>query len=234
MSRFVEELHEARKVQKLLLIASLPRNDAALAQAALDGGADVAKIHINIHHHASNTHFGTLAEERKNLEAILKVWQGKPVGIVPFAAPENDPETYRELAVMGFDFYSLYFRHAVVGCFPPPGQMGRMLALAVDDPIDLADGLDHLPMDVCELSIMHGDTYGQPFTYHDLLRYAAVRARTHLPLVVPSQHVIPLAAVSELIQIGIEGLMIGTLSAGTTAESWLKSMKEFRQAIDRD
>lgn len=232
MSRFGDVLLAARQNKKLTLIASLPRNDPELARAALNGGADVVKVHINIHHHASNTHFGSLAEERKNLETILKLWQSKPVGIVPFAVPENDSATYAELAKMGFDFYSLYFRNAVVGCFPQANQMGRMLALAVDDPIDLAEGLDRLPMDVCELSIMHGDTYGQPLTYHDLLRYAAVRSHTHLPLVVPSQHVILPTAVPELIGLGIEGLMIGTVCAGTTPADWIQSMQAFRKAID--
>ena len=52
MSSFVNELVKARKAKKLVLIASLPRNDASLAKVALDAGADAVKIHINVHHHA--------------------------------------------------------------------------------------------------------------------------------------------------------------------------------------
>lgn len=233
MSRFVNELMKARKEKKLVLIASLPRNDAELARAVLDAGADAVKIHMNVHHHASNTTFGSLDEERENLTAILKVSEGKLTGIMPFAAPVNAPDTLKELSDMGFDFYSQYLSHAVSGCFPSSEKPARMLALAVDDPIELASGLDRMPMEVCELSIMDGNTYGQPFTYHDLLRYSAVRVRTGKPLVAPSQHLITPESVPDLIEIGMDGLMIGAVVAGLTAESWGKSVRAFRKMIDK-
>ncbi len=233
MSRFVNALKKAHQEKKLVLIASLPRNDAELARAVQDAGADAVKIHMNVHHHASNTTFGSLDEEREKLTAILKVSEGKLTGIMPFAAPVNAPDTLKELSDMGFDFYSQYLAHAVSGCFPSPEKTARMLALAVDDPIELAAGLDRLPIEVCELSIMDGNTYGQPFTYHDLLRYAAVRGKTTKPLVVPSQHLITPESVSDLIEIGIEGLMIGAVVAGSTVESWVESVKSFRKAIDK-
>ncbi len=233
MTRFVNELMKARKEKKLVLIASLPRNDAELARAVLDAGADAVKIHMNVHHHASNTTFGSLDEERENLTAILKVSEGKLTGIMPFAAPVNAPDTLKELSDMGFDFYSQYLSHAVSGCFPSSEKPARMLALAVDDPIELASGLDRMPMEVCELSIMDGNTYGQPFTYHDLLRYSAVRVRTGKPLVVPSQHLITPESVPDLIEIGMNGLMIGAVVAGSTAESWGKSVRAFRKMIDK-
>lgn len=233
MSRFVNELMKARQEKKLVLIASLPRNDAELARAVRDAGADAVKIHMNVHHHASNTTFGSLDEERENLTAILKVWEGKLKGIMPFAAPVNDPDTLKELSDMGFDFYSQYLSHAVCGCFPSPEKTAQMLALAADDPVELAGGLDCLPIEVCELSIMDGNTYGQPFTYHDLLRYSAMRAKTNKPLVVPSQHMITPESVPDLIEIGVEGLMIGAVVAGSTVESWVKSVKAFWKAIDK-
>jgi hypothetical protein len=234
MSKFVTMLKEvAQQKRPMALIASLPRNDPELAQAILDAGADVVKIHINLHHHASDTHFGTLDEERAGLEGILKVWKGRPVGIVPFASPESDAATYQRLAEMGFDFFSLYLGNAVVGCLPPPEVAARMLALSVADSIELAAGMDTLPVQVCELSIMDGATYGQPFTYHDLLRYNALRQKIQMPLVVPTQHLVMPAAVPELARARIEGLMIGAVVAGKTVESWKESVRSFRQAIDR-
>jgi hypothetical protein len=50
-----------------------------------------------------------------NLNWPARLWQGKPAGIVLFVAPENDPQTYPALADMGYDFCSLYGRHAVIG-----------------------------------------------------------------------------------------------------------------------
>lgn len=233
MLRFVDELVKARKAKSLVLIASLPRNDVRLAKIALGAGADAVKIHINVHHHASNTHFGNLAEERGNLEAILKIWKGKLTGIMPYAAPVNDPETFITLADMGFDFYSQYLSHAIPGCISSLERVARMWALAVGDPFELASGLDNMPMQVCELSILDGDTYGQPFTYHDIALYAAIRTKTNLPLVVPSQHLITPESVPDLIHIGVEGLMIGAVVAGETEDSWLRCMRAFRKAIDR-
>lgn len=233
MSMFVDLLKKAKKDGKLVLIASLPKNDPELAKVVLDAGADVVKIHINVHHHASDTHFGTLSEERKALEKILNIWTGKPVGIMPFAQATDDAGTYEELAKMGFDFYSQYLGHAISGCLPAPDRVARMLALSVDDSVELATGLDAIPIQVCELSIMDGSTYGFPFTFHDLLRYSAVRTRTNLPLVVPSQHLIKPESVKELIGIGIEGLMIGAVVAGRTNDSWKQATDEFRKAIDQ-
>jgi hypothetical protein len=234
MSKFVNMLRAAGAKQRpLVLIASLPRNDPELARAAFDAGADLAKIHINVHHHASNTHFGTLDEEKTGLEGILKAAGDRPVGIVPFGSAQDDPVTCTRLADMGFDFFSLYLGHALVGCLPPPEQAARMLALSVADPIELAAGMDALPVQVCELSIMHGDTYGQPCTYHDLLRYSAMRRLIRMPLVVPTQHVVKPEAVADIAATGVEGLMIGAVVAGKTVESWSETVKAFRKAIDR-
>ncbi|MCA9781917.1 MAG: hypothetical protein KC800_34620, partial [Candidatus Eremiobacteraeota bacterium] len=54
--------------QGFTLMVSLPRNDLQLARAAVDAGAQCIKVHINCHHFASDTHFGSLAEERAVLE----------------------------------------------------------------------------------------------------------------------------------------------------------------------
>ncbi len=233
MSHFLTMLKGAADQKRpMVLIASLPRNDPELARAALDNGADVVKIHINLHHHASNTHFGTLDEEKTGLESILKVCKDYPVGIVPFGSPKDDRVTCDRLAEMGFDFFSLYLNNAVVGCLPPPEKVGRMLALSVSDSIGLAAGLDALPIQICELSIMDGATYGQAFTYHDLVRYNTLRQLIKMPLVVPTQHVIKPEAVRELATTRVEGLMIGTVVAGNTIESWKLSTAAFRKAID--
>ena len=86
MSTFVTLLKAvAAQKRSMLLIASLPRNDPELARAAFDAGVDVAKIHINVHHHASNTHFGTLDEE--SLESALGTLaelraEGKLIGVI--------------------------------------------------------------------------------------------------------------------------------------------------------
>jgi len=219
-----------RKERPIVLIASLPRNDPALAKAALEGGADVVKLHINLHHRASGTKIGSLEEELLALQEILKLWQGKPVGIVPGTRDTVNPEEMARLAALGFDFLSLYFSDAPVGLLPPSSQIERMLAFSSADFPEMAESLAKLDVQVCELSIMAADTYGQPLTAHDLVRYAAFRRHTNLPLVVPSQHRILPASLPELARIGIEGVMPGSIVCGDTPESWKNAFQKFSLA----
>jgi hypothetical protein len=229
MSKFSDLLLSARRKERPpVLIASLPRNDPELACAALAGGADVLKVHINLQHRASQTRIGSLAEERTALKEILSMAGGCPVGIVPGTLATIQPDELEQLAGMGFAFLSLYLHDAPAGLLPPTAQLERMLALSYADPLELAGSLDALEMQVCELSIMAPDTYGQPLTALDLARYAAVRQRTALPLVVPSQHAIPPRAVPELAALGIEGIMLGTIVCGLTPASWQSAFQQFR------
>ncbi len=229
MPAFSELLLAARRKERPpVLIASLPRNDPALVQAALDGGADVIKVHIHLQHRASQTVIGSLAEERPALEEILRLCAGRPTGIVPGASARLDPDEVSGLVEMGFSFFSMYLQHAPPGLLPPSSQVERMLALSHNDPLETAGSLDDLDMQVCEMSIMAPESYGQPLTYADLAAYAAIRKRTRLPLVAPSQHAIPAGALPELAAIGIEGVMLGTIVCGTTPQGWYDAFQRFR------
>ena len=57
--------------EKLTLIVSLPKNDVEVARAAIKGGADVIKIHINVEHRASKTKFGSFDEEIEEINKII-------------------------------------------------------------------------------------------------------------------------------------------------------------------
>ena len=81
-TRFLDLLRAAQEGSRSgVLIASLPRNDPELARAALAGGADVLKVHLNVTHNASGVRFGSLAEKAANLEAIRGIQLGRTEGI---------------------------------------------------------------------------------------------------------------------------------------------------------
>ena len=52
------------------LIASLPGNRLDLAKAAVECGADVVKVHMNVQHRASGLHFGTFEVDKETLQEI--------------------------------------------------------------------------------------------------------------------------------------------------------------------
>lgn len=220
-------------LRPMALIASLPRNDPELARAALEHGADAVKVHVGLHHHASDTHFGTLDQERPAIEQVFGIWKGRPCGLVPGSGPDIDRKTLDALPGLGARFLSLYLRHAVPGTLPTSNLVERMLALSWEDDLGISQDLQRLDIQALELSIMHPDTYGEPFTYHDLARCAAVRRQVDLPLVVPTQHRITLQSVRSLARAGIQAIMIGSVVAGSTPQSWAEATRRFRQAVDR-
>jgi hypothetical protein len=219
-------------LRPMVLIASLPHNDPALAQAALDNGADAVKVHIDLHHHASGTHFGTLDEERPAIEQIYAMWAGHPCGIVPGATPSIQQSVLDALPDLGVTFLSLYLRHARVGSLPPVEKVDRMLALNYEDGPEIAEALENLNMQIVECSIMHPDSYDQPLTFHDLARYAAIHQRCRLPLVAPTQHRITPDSAEDLSRAGVFAVMIGKIAAGETAHSWAEATRSFRRSMD--
>jgi hypothetical protein len=225
MNRFVDRLRGGPT-----LIVSLPRNAVDLAQAARDGGADCLKVHINVHHDASGTHFGSLSDERKNLEAIRGLFDG-PAGIVIGAETVAKPDDIEEIARMGFDFIDAYARYFPAGFLAHPA-LAKMIALDDSDSLDLISGLEASGMDVLEAAIVPHAGYGQPLTATDLARYRLVRAAAHVPIVVPTQRRILPAEAPLLREIGIEGLMIGAIVTGQDPSGLRQATAEFRAALD--
>lgn len=63
----------------LSLFISLPANDVRLAKAALEEGADALKVHFNVGHRASGTHFGPLEGYEDIFSEIRSTFDG-PLG----------------------------------------------------------------------------------------------------------------------------------------------------------
>ncbi len=151
-----------------MLVVSLPRNEVQFAEAAQAGGADAVKVHINVHHHASGTVFGSLQEERQALEAIVQV--GLPVGIVPGAeAAMASCEDMQELDQMGIDFFDAYVHQMPAAMLQMDTQISRMMALSYHQRqtnFSLGPCADWC--DLIEASIIEPDGYRQPMTVADL------------------------------------------------------------------
>jgi len=204
-------------------LVSLPRNDVTLAQAALRGGAQGLKIHLNVDHHASGTHFGSWEEEKTEIGRILDVAksgaQPIPVGIVPggggiFATPDE----FRDMAVCGVDFFDAYPVDA------PAWTLGQtdldvMLAAYEGGTTGEIAALEELGMTMCEASIVAQSDYGQLLNARDVARYRELAHILSAPIIVPSQKAIVPADLPALRASGVRGLLIGAIVVGREADS---------------
>ncbi len=225
MSRTIELLSNGPT-----LIMSLPANDPALARAARDGGADVLKIHIRVHHDASGTHFGTLAEEREQIQQIIDLFPG-PVGIVAGADNPATPEEMAELQRMGIDFFDLYLSQMPAWMWRLTG-MGKAVALESTYTTAQALSLESLGADLIEAAIIPHEGYGKPLTVGDLTAYRSLRDTIDLPIIVPTQRAIRAEEATLLTRdCGIEALMIGAIVTGKTPETIEDAVRRFKAAL---
>lgn len=224
----------------LMLMVSLPTNCADLARAALGGGADGLKVHINVHHHASGTHFGSLDEEAANLEAIVAAAQGHPVGIVPGAEQMASPEDMRRLADMGIDFFDAYAHHMPAWMVRAPDlDMAAMVALGHDhewaDVEAIGVELAAEPtkwVDAVEASVIAPEGYGEALNALDLARYRRLCGTVGVPVMIPTQRHIRPAEVALIAQCGAAALLIGAIVTGREPDTIEAATRDFRAAID--
>jgi hypothetical protein len=226
----VKSLCELLNQSKLTLLYSLPRNDPKLAEAALAGGADVIKVHINVAHRASGTKFGTLEEERAALEEILRLAGDRPVGIVPKGEGIVTAEDLLPLKAMGFSFSSAYAHHYA----PEVLSFEGMEIMAAPDYTYAVEELAYWNawgVDILEASVIEPRGYGEPLSLRDVSRYARL-AELGMPVVVPTQRKISPENVPALVQAGVKGLMLGAVVTGKEQEQVRGIIAEFREAVD--
>ncbi len=217
---------------KPALIMSLPGNDPELARAAVEAGADVVKVHMNVQHRASGLHFGTFEEEKETLAKIKAIAGELPIGIVAGNCVEDVERDCLSANALGYDFVSLYASATPLSALRYE-NMKKMIALAPGYALEDVRLLNKIGADVLEASVMKPETYGQRLTAKELIEYAAITENSLLPVVIPTQRAIRPEEVRALWEIGVSGIMIGAVVTGKTAETVKRSVSEFRNAIDR-
>lgn len=213
------------------LIVSLPGNRVELARAAVECGADVIKVHMNVQHRASGLHFGTFEEEKNTLEQIAAVSKG-PCGIVAGNSVEDVERDYQKAFGLGYSFISLYASAMPLSVLATPGLI-KMVALACDYTLEDVRGLPRIGADVLEASIMRPETYGQRLTAAELLQYSALCKESELPVVIPTQRAIRPTEVGQLAGCGVAGIMVGAVVTGAKEESLRRSVSAFRNELDK-
>ncbi|RYX81393.1 hypothetical protein EON83_24365 [bacterium] len=225
-------LHSQLTRNEWTLLASLPKNDVGLARAALRGGAQGLKVHINVEHFASGTRFGSLDEEHEKIAQIVDEARevGANVGIVPGANGKfATPEEFAVLKEIGVDYFDAY-------PFDCPAWAMRQLDLDVmvaayhGMPEGEVPFYEKLGMKLCEASIMAHDSYGTPLNARDLAMYNALCSSTRVPVIIPSQKKLEPYDVSALRSTGARGVLLGAIVLGRDAHSIEAALRAFRAA----
>lgn len=217
--------------ERFALIVSLPHNTEELAAAAVEAGADALKVHLNVHHHASGTLFGTWEEERDVITRIVRT-AGVPVGIVPGAQTIASDEDMADIAKIGVDFWDTFVHHAPTRLLDRT-DLGCMMAVNYQFPLERAHLVSRIGARVIEASIIPPEEYGSTLTARDLVSYAVLcEAAAPTPVVIPSQRKFTPGDLGHLRKAGARGIVIGAVVTGHDVDSLGHATREFRRAID--
>jgi hypothetical protein len=219
-------LYRAITTGEFPIIVSLPRHDLDLAKAALAGGASAIKVHLNAHHRASGTIFGSYTEERPFLEALAKL--GAPMLVM--AGQEIVPtlDEMDALADLGFEGFNVYIDHLRPHLLESRLRPMPALSAASTD-ADIAC-LAAIPGAMIEASIMNFDDYGKPLTEADLARYAQIAKLSTVPVIAPSQKKFTPSDIPAMRAAGIAAPLLGVIVTGTTPGEMTASISAFQTA----
>ena len=219
------------------LLVSLPRNDIELAQAALSGGAQGLKVHVNVSHFASGTRFGSWNDERETIGRIVELARqhGASVGVVPGAISGEEQrfateDEFAQMAEIGLDYFDAYPADAPAWTLRQKHLDIMMAASHGSDIIELQTLLS-LGMTLCEASIMPHEEYGQPLNVRDLARLSTLSQAIDAPVIVPSQKKLTPHDMDALQHSGARGVLIGAVVTGREAASIEAATRAFAAAM---
>lgn len=212
------------------LVVSCPVNEYEFVKAAWENGADAVKVHLNVNHHASGTGFKTLKEEYDFVKRILEE-SPVPVGIVAGGSPESVASDFGNVLKEGFDFLSLYGHHATTEVLEQ-NKITKMIACDYSYTSSDIQSLEKLGIEILEVSIMHQDDYGTPLTLKDLARYEHINNLVNIPTLIPTQKKIETSDLKSVKDVGFNGIMIGAVVTTKDFDTYVETIRSFRNAID--
>lgn len=213
------------------LMVSLPKNSPELAQAAIDAGAQCLKVHVNCHHFASDTRFGSWAEEKAVISEIKAICGDVPLGLVTGEQTQPSTDDLEEISNFGFDFWDLFCRYTPPEYLDLP-NMGRMVAIDSSWEPWLVKALGALGVNVIESSIIPRDQYRGGLNLEDLCRYERLARTSDMPILIPTQRAIRPEQVKYLKRAGAAGITIGAVVTGLENPGFKDAVSAFRWAID--
>jgi hypothetical protein len=220
------------------LIVSLPDNELSLARAAVAGGTDAVKVHMNAIHRASGASFGAFSREK---ERVLKLIENveTQVGLMPGQQVLPTLEELGELIDAGLAFIDIYAHHLpasylelglrtelipAIDRMRPPKEVAALTGASINGKPVIA---------MLEAAIAPPEDYGEKLTSSDVANYRSLVQASERPVLVPTQKAILPDDLSALSDAGVEGIMIGVIVTGPTEDGIEKVTRRFRVAIDK-
>lgn len=220
-------IHSARQRGELALIASLPHNDLAYAQAAVRGGAHALKVHFGLRHRASGEVLPSLAAQRDLIPRLRELAPALPIGAVLGSAAAEVERDLDLAAELGIDFVSGYAHALPASIFEADVEV----LLAFDDRTPLEWAASLLPGVLLEASVVPHAQYGEALTAADLLLLGQLRAATSAPLILPTQKRVTAGDLPVLRRLGVDALMYGVIVTGDAAEGFERVARTFRSVF---
>lgn len=214
----------------MTLVVSLTENNPVWAKQIESAGAHSVKVHLNVLHRASKTEFGSWKEEKEKIAEIpssLSI----PVGIVPGAEVTASGEDMKEIIAAGFDYLDIFAHHMPSSYLDIP-ELTKSVAIDYRYPVSDASFIKELGAEIFEASIIPPDEYGQPLTVRDLAFYKKLIQTVNVPVFIPTQRRVKPSEIRYLRRIGASGIAIGAVVTGKELDKILKTVEEFRKAID--
>jgi len=217
-------LTELLNINKLTLVVDLPKNDPALAEAAIAGGADALQLHLN------TRGAGDFQTEKGNLTKILRA-TSIPVGLLSGNPKEINQADVKQMGKMGFDFINMK-REALPEYYAKIKGLARILGLGNRFTIDLVLGIGEHGADALDATIIPTTEQGKDLVVGDLQNYISIIIAAGIPVIIPTQRSIRPSEVAIISDTEAKGLMLTPVVLGTSAKHIERNVNEFRVAVD--
>jgi hypothetical protein len=203
-------IYGAMAAGRFPVLVSLGRHDIELARAAVEAGAFGIKFHLNAHHRATGTTFGSFAEERPFIEQLASL--GKPLLVMSGQEVQPSPAELEALVDYGVEGWNVYIKH--VQPHLVESRLRPILALDSDSgEADLA-AIRAMPGAMVEASITRFEDYGKPLDAEDLQRYAEIARGSGMLTIAPSQKRFTPEDMPRLRAAGTHAVLVGAVVTG--------------------
>lgn len=216
----------------MLLVAVLPRNELALAEAAVSGGADVVVFRIN----GAGTEFlaetGDLEKEGEAIkEAKAALGNRAVVGLIVGSNGNLSPNEVPKVAGLGLDFVAAY-PHLTPANFLEVGEIGRV-AILDQQGGQVSRGINDLSIQAALLRIDRPSDSPPEMTVLDVATYRGAADVIHRPIIVFPTWTMTPGDLEVLKNAGIEAVALVGPAPDADAEKVGGLVSPYRETVNR-